>query len=139
MLEKEFAEQDKKIEQALAREKELQAQLKGVGQDMRERGAADAGGVSAQTQELLAQDLEELIKQQGEDIDFEFYYEGKRILPNQSMFEIFKDSEGKLRQAERAAVRADQVRALQAKEEELKRAARRIAEAKGAKSEEQIA
>lgn len=39
--------------------------------------AAEEGGISAQTEEVLQQDLEELIKQQGEDIDFEFYFEGK--------------------------------------------------------------
>ena len=35
--------------------------------------------VSEQTQEVLVHDLEELIRQQGEDIDFEFYFEGKPI------------------------------------------------------------
>ena len=40
-------------------------------------GTAEEGGISAQTEEVLQQDLEELIKQQGEDIDFEFYFEGK--------------------------------------------------------------
>jgi len=44
---------------------------------------------------VLHQDLEELIKQQGEDIDFEFYYEGKQIWSNQSIFEIIKDGEKK--------------------------------------------
>jgi len=138
MLEQEFAEQDKKIEAALAREKELQEKLRGMKQTLEERGAIGQSEVSEQTQEALAQDLEELIKQQGEDIDFEFYYEGKPILPGQSMFEIIKDGEAKARQAERGALRAEQVRALQAKEEELKQKARRIAEAKGAKSEEEV-
>jgi len=53
--------------------------------------------VSEQTAEVLAQDLEELIKQQGEDIDFEFFYNGKPIQANQTMFEIVKDSEARLR------------------------------------------
>jgi hypothetical protein len=88
---------------------------------------------------VLAHDLDELIKQHGEDIDFEFFYEGKPILSHQSMFEIIKDSEARLRQAERMIPKAEQVRALQAKEEELKKKARRIADAKGASSQDEIA
>jgi hypothetical protein len=34
--------------------------------------------------------LEELLRQSGEDIDFEFYFEGKQITPNQTIFEIIK-------------------------------------------------
>jgi len=109
-----------------------------VQRTLEERGAVESNEVSEQTQEALALDLEELIKQQGEDIDFEFYYEGKPILPHQSMFEILKDSEAKLRQAERAAQRTEHARALQAKEEELKKRARRIAEASGAESGEAL-
>lgn len=60
------------------------------------------GEVSEQTQEVLAQDLEDLIKQQGEDIDFEFYYDQKKILPGQTIFEIIKDTEQKRRQSERS-------------------------------------
>lgn len=40
---------------------------------------AGADPLSQQTKELLDLDLEELIKQQGEDVDFEFYFEGKLI------------------------------------------------------------
>lgn len=79
MLAKEFEEQDKKIQKALLREKELRQKIKEVKNDIGARKAeqAEDEGVSAQTEELLVQDLEELIKQQGEDIDFEFWYEGK--------------------------------------------------------------
>ena len=108
-------------------------------QALAERGAAERNEISEQTQEVLAHDLEELIRQQGEDIDFEFFYEGKPIQAHQTMFEIIKDSEARLRQAERVAPRAEQVRALQAKEEELKKKARRISEAQGAGSSEEIA
>ena len=38
-------------------------------------------------------DLEELIKLQGEDIEYEFYYEGKLIQPNRRIFEIIKETE----------------------------------------------
>jgi hypothetical protein len=49
---------------------------------MRETGLVNAGAsaVSEQTKELLSFDLEELIKEQGEDVDFEFYFEGKKIM-----------------------------------------------------------
>ena len=60
------------------------------------------GEVSEQTQEVMAQDLEDLIKQQGEDIDFDFYYDQKKILPGQTIFEIIKDTEQKRRQSERS-------------------------------------
>lgn len=83
--------------------------------------------------------MEELIQQQGEDIDFEFFYEGKRILSHQSMFEIVKVNEAKIRQAERAMQSAEQLRFLQAKEEELRRRARRLAENKGAEGHEEEA
>ena len=73
---------------------------------MRENGppvlSASAPEVSEQTKELLAFDLEELIKQQGEDVDFEFYFEGKQILPHQTIFEIIKDSESKRKSTEKA-------------------------------------
>jgi hypothetical protein len=126
-------------EHALAREKMLVEKLKGIKQALQEKGAVEQNEVSAQTQELLAQDLEELIQQQGEDIDFEFFYEGKHILSHQSMFEIVKASGAKVRQVERAAQSAEQLRVLQAKEEELRRRARRLAETKGTQGNEEEA
>jgi hypothetical protein len=92
ILEKEFLEQDKKIEKALAREKDMRKNIPQVG----------ATEVSEQTNELMALDLEELIKEHGEDIEFEFYYEGKLINLNQTIYEIIKDSESKRKQIERA-------------------------------------
>lgn len=95
----------------------------------------EEGAISAQTEEVLHQDLEELIKQQGEDIDFEFYFEGKQIWSSQSIFEIIKDGEKKRKQIEKVAHKAEQVRALQEREEELRRRARKLAEAKTEASE----
>jgi hypothetical protein len=82
LLEKECLEQDKKIQRALDREREMRQRLKD-GPD-KGAGAVNAGAppVSEQTKELLAFDLEELIKEQGEDVDFEFYFEGKLIQPH---------------------------------------------------------
>lgn len=108
LMDKEFEEQDKKIQKALDKEKELRQKIKDVKNDIQERtAAAEEGGISEQTEELLIQDLEELIKQQGEDIDFEFYYEGKLITPNQSIFEIIKDGERKRKQIEKVANKAE--------------------------------
>ena len=87
---------------------------------------------------MLAQDLEELIRQQGEDIDFEFYFDGKLVLANQSMFEVFKGSESKQRASGSSLERDEQTRALMLKEEELRKAARKIAEEGGPDSERRI-
>ena len=110
ILEKEFLEQDKKIEKALEREKDLRAKISQV----------EATAVSEQTKELMTQDLEELIKEQGEDIEFEFYYEGKKINLHQTIYEIIKDSESKRRQIELTIQQAEQVRIIQQKEADLK-------------------
>ena len=110
ILEKEFLEQDKKIEKALEREKDLRKKIKQV----------EPTAVSEQTKEVMAQDLEELIKEQGEDIEFEFYYEGKLINLHQTIYEIIKDSESKRKHIERTIQQAEQVRIIQQKEAELK-------------------
>ena len=56
------------------------------------------------------------------------------------MFEIIKESASRARQADRLARGAEQVRVLQAKEEELRKRARRLAVTKGvAGSEEEVA
>lgn len=123
---------DELAEQAIQREKVFMEKLEGIKQALQEKGAVEHNEVSEQTQEILAQDLEELIKQQGEDIDFEFFYEGKRILAHQSMFEIVKESEAKARRAESIALSAEKRRRLQAKEDELRKRAKRLAEASGA-------
>lgn len=49
----------------------------------------------------MAQDLDELIKEQGEDIEYEFYYEGKLVNLHQTIYEIIKDSESKRSQIEK--------------------------------------
>lgn len=45
---------------------------------------------SNQQQEFINQDLEELIKANGEDIEYEFYYNGQLVGHNQTLFEILK-------------------------------------------------
>lgn len=46
-------------------------------------------------QDLLNADLEELIKANGDDIEFEFYYQGQLVNQNQTLFEIIKQAEAK--------------------------------------------
>jgi len=93
LLEKELVEQDRKIKRAFERERLLRQQQK---EAKRIEGVV-VDEVSQQTKEVLADDLEELIKQQGEDIDFEFYYEQKKIQSSQTIFEMIKDTEQKRR------------------------------------------
>ena len=109
ILEKEFLEQDKKIEKALEREK-----------DMRSKVQVEPTVVSEQTKEVMALDLEELIKESGEDIEYEFYYEGKLINLHQTIYEIIKDSESKRKQIEKTIQQAEQVKIIQQKEAEIK-------------------
>ena len=91
LLEKELQEQDRKIKRAFERERLLRQQQK----EAKRIEGVHVEELSQQTKEVLADDLEELIKQQGEDIDFEFYYDQKKILPSQTIFEIIKDTEQK--------------------------------------------
>ena len=82
----------------------------------------------------MNQDLEELIKLQGEDIEYEFYYEGKLIQPNRLIFEIIKETEQKRRQMEQVAYHHEKVRIIQAKEDALRQRVATMADSK----EEQV-
>lgn len=48
----------------------------------------------------MHQDLEDLIRQNGEDIEFEFFFEGKQVFPNQCIFEVIRAGDPKQRQAD---------------------------------------
>lgn len=45
--------------------------------------------------DIINTDLEELIKANGEDIEYEFYYCGQQLIPNQTLFEVLKGCETK--------------------------------------------
>ncbi len=48
--------------------------------------------VDEQTKEIISKDLDELIKiENGNDVEYEFYFEGNIINTSQSIFEIIKD------------------------------------------------
>lgn len=78
--------------------------------------------------------MEELIKLQGEDIEYEFYYEGKLIQPNRLIFEIIKETEQKRRQMEQVAYHHEKVRIIQEKEDALRQRVAKMADSK----EEQV-
>jgi hypothetical protein len=44
---------------------------------------------------LVNEDLEQLIKANGDDIEFEFYVAGEPMLPNQTIYEIVRSVENK--------------------------------------------
>lgn len=52
--------------------------------------------------DVINQDLEKLIKEEGEDIEFEFFYEQKQIALNQTVFEITKNADTSKRPSEKA-------------------------------------
>lgn len=58
--------------------------------------------MTEQTLDVINQDLEKLIKEEGEDIEFEFFYEQKQIALNQTVFEITKNADTSKRVSEKA-------------------------------------
>lgn len=60
-----------------------------------------------QSLDIINQDLEKLIKEEGEDIEFEFYYENKQIALNQTIFEITKNADTSKRYSEKANIHAE--------------------------------
>ena len=120
----------------MSREMDLQKKLTSMRTAIEER-TVEEGIISEQTEAVLKQDLEELITQQGEDIDFEFFYEGKQILASQSIFQIIKDTEAKKNQVDQMQKRAEQFKQIQAKEEILKEKMRQLSESKNSGDKEQ--
>jgi len=78
-----------------------------------------------------------LIKEEGEDIEYEFYYEQKPVQLNQTVFEIIKDQASKPRVNEKAAVHVEQMRVLKEREDDLKRRAKELASLKDQTPENQ--
>jgi len=120
MFEKEMQEQDRKIKEAMEKERAIRQKIKD--NNIRVNRKLDDGGFSEQTQEGMEQDLEELIKQQGEDIDFQFFYEGKPVLPSQSIFEVIKDSKKK----EQALIHQEQIKKINRKIDDIRNQARQM-------------
>lgn len=85
--------------------------------------------------EVINQDLEKLIKEEGEDIEFEFFYDQKQVVLNQTVFEITKNADNSMKKSGKAQVHAEQLRVLKEKEEELKSRAREIAAIKDKEKE----
>lgn len=75
------------MQRALQKDRENLMRLKASKEEREERQRDGILGdvsnpISEQTQEVISQDLEKLIKEEGEDIEFEFYYDQKPILLN---------------------------------------------------------
>jgi len=47
----------------------------------------------------MEDDLEQLIKANGDDIEYEFYVAGERMLPNQTIYEVLKNVENKAKRS----------------------------------------
>ena len=93
----------------------------------RQHALSAESALGEQTMDVINQDLEKLIQQEGEDIEFEFYYDQKQVSLNQTGFEITKNADHSKRDSGKAQVHAEQLRVLKEKEEELKSRAREIA------------
>ena len=47
----------------------------------------------------MEDDLEQLIKANGDDIEYEFYVAGERMLPNQTIYEVLRNMENKAKKS----------------------------------------
>jgi hypothetical protein len=76
-LQRKREEQELLVQRALQKDKENLMRLKASieGREQQREGIHADSSVSEQTQEIVNQDLEKLIKEEGEDIEFEFYYD----------------------------------------------------------------
>lgn len=78
-------------------------------------------------QELVKRDLEDLVRSEGEDVDFEFYFEGRPVSNlSRTLFEMVRESEHRRRTSDKDAKQVEQLRVLQEREEELAKKAREL-------------
>lgn len=91
MLRKQQDEQDKKIDRVMRKEKELMRRL------TERHGAAnktEEAVLDAVEKDLVKRELEDLIREEGEDVDFEFYFEGRPVSNlSRTLFEMVKESD----------------------------------------------
>ena len=66
-------------------------------------GASETG-IQEEQAEAFSEDLEQLIKANGEDIEYEFYVAGEKMVPNQTIYEILKIVENKARKQKDSAL-----------------------------------
>ena len=76
----------KQKEEEFNKKKQIELDLKSQNKSSQEKI------IDEQTKEIISKDLDELIKiENGNDVEYEFYFEGNIINTSQSIFEIIKD------------------------------------------------
>lgn len=125
------------MQRALQKDRENLMRLRASIEERENNALSAESAMNEQTLEVINQDLEKLIKEEGEDIEFEFFYDQKHVLLNQTVFEITKHQDNPRRESGKAQVHAEQLRVLKEKEEELKSRAREIAAIKDKDKEQE--
>lgn len=94
MLRKQYDHQDRKLDRVIRKEKELMQRM-----SRRDpKAEAKAEELDAAEKELVKRDLEELVREEGEDVDFEFYFEGQPVSNlSRTLFEMVRESEQRRR------------------------------------------
>ena len=106
MLRRHGDDPDKYIDRVMRREQELMRKLaekmgRGGGPDMFSKQSAEQE-LNAFERELTKRSLEDLISEQGEDVDFEFYFEGRRVSNlSRTLFEMVKEQEYRRKQSDK--------------------------------------
>lgn len=54
-------------------------------------------------QEVINEDLEQLIKANGDDIEYEFFLNGELIAPNQTIYEVLRQADQRAKKAREQA------------------------------------
>ena len=123
MLKKQYDSQDKKLDRVIRKEQELMRRL--AARDV--KGEPKPEELDAVEKELMKRDLEELVREEGEDVDFEFYFEGRPVASlSRTLYEMVRESEQMRRSSEKDAKQVEQLRVLQEREEELAKKAREL-------------
>lgn len=95
MLRRHGDDQDKLIDRVMRREQELMRKLHekmGKGSPSDKVNAEQE--MNAFERELAKRSLEDLVTEEGEDVDFEFYFEGRRVNNlSRTLFEMVKEQE----------------------------------------------
>ena len=118
MLRRQYEDQDKRIDRVLRKEQQIMSKLK---EDSPEQDWDEA------EKELSKRDLEDLIREEGEDVDFEFYFEGKKVDNlSRTIWELIKEKENQQKKTEKSRFQIEQLRVLQEREDDLNKNIRKV-------------
>lgn len=103
MLRRHGDDPDKYIDRVMRREQELMRKL---AEKMGRGGGPDKLSaeqeMNAFERELTKRSLEDLVTEEGEDVDFEFYFEGRRVSNlSRTLFEMVKEQEHRRKQSDK--------------------------------------